>query len=100
VPEHPSHPTWPGEVIELGRYTTPDGVRVLEAVKIPGRPHWHLLDSHPDTREDARCVEPSVDGIDQAEAIAADYLPRAERHGGPLTRAAAPPLPEPQSALF
>jgi hypothetical protein len=58
------------------------------------------LDSLPGTREDARCVEPSVDGIEQAAAIAADYLPRAERHGGPLTRAAAPPLPEPQSALF
>lgn len=77
---------------ELGRYVSADGERSLRAVRSRERSRWSLIDVRAEGARDARLIEPAVDSLAQAEAIARDYLPRAHRARRPLRRQ---PTPDP-----
>ena len=74
---------------ELGRYPSADGERSLHAVRGEQSAPWSLIDVLAEGA-DARLIEPAVDSLAQAEAIARDYLPRARRARRPLGRQAPP----------
>ncbi len=72
------------ETRELGRYQSADGERALQAVRSPERTPWSLIDVLGEGAHDPRLIEPAVDSLAQAEAIARDYLPRARLARRPL----------------
>ncbi len=63
-----------------------EGERALRAVRSAERSLWSLVDVLTEGADDARLVEPAVDSLAQAEAIARDYLPRAHQARRPLRR--------------
>ena len=71
---------------ELGRCLSTDGERSLHAVRSRERSRWSLIDVRAEGARDARLIEPAVDSLAQAEAIARDYLPRAHLARRPLRR--------------
>jgi hypothetical protein len=78
-------PAEPG--VLLGSYATPDGRRELRA--LPTQQHGLcLVDEGPGQ---ALLVEPNLAGIDEAQAIAVDYLELAREQGAPQTRHLWPP---------
>ncbi len=80
------------EARELGRYPSADGERALRAVRSAEQTPWSLIDVLGEEAHDPRLIEPAVDSLAQAEAIARDYLPRASRARRPLRREPAPDL--------
>ncbi len=73
-------------VKELGRYLSADGERSLHAVRAGERSAWSLIDVRGERGDDPRLIEPAVESLAQAEAIARDYLPRAHLARRPLRR--------------
>ena len=71
---------------ELGRYLSADGERTLRAKRSGERSAWSLIDVLAEGGRDARLIEPAVDSLAEANAIAHDYLPRAQRARRPLRR--------------
>lgn len=76
----------------IGRYEVAGQERELAAVQVPGEQHLSIIDvlRNPlpeDGDVDGRHVEPRVRGLEEARAIAADYIALAERIG-------CPPMPE------
>ena len=69
---------------DLGRYLSTDGERSLHAVPAEGHSAWSLIDVLVEGGDDPRLIEPAVESLAQAEAIARDYLPRAHRARRPL----------------
>ncbi|HEV2771443.1 MAG TPA: hypothetical protein VGV57_01215 [Thermoleophilaceae bacterium] len=80
------------EAKQLGRYQSADGERALQAVRSAEQAPWSLIDVLGEEAQDPRLIEPAVDSLGQAEAIARDYLPRARRARTPLRRQPAPDL--------
>ena len=76
----------------LGRYAVDGHERELVAVQVPGEQHLRIIDVlrsplPEDGDIDQRHIEERVRGVDEAQAIAADYIALAERIGWP-------PMPE------
>ena len=72
----------------LGRYAVDGKERELVAVEVPGEQHLSIIDvlRNPLSEDgdiDQRHVEPRVRGLEEARAIAADYIALAERIGWP-----------------
>lgn len=70
----------------LGRYQVNGDERELHAVEVPDEPGLQIIDvlAHPrgeDHDRDARTVERDAGNIEEAQAIAADYIERARRLG-------------------
>jgi hypothetical protein len=70
----------------LGRYETPAGERELRALTLGDG--VYVVDEGPDG---VLLVEPRLEGMDQARALAADYLSVAQDYGEPQTRHPWPP---------
>lgn len=76
----------------LGGYAVGAHERKLLAVQVPGEQHLRIIDVlrsplPEDGDVDQRHVEERVRGLEEAQAIAADYISLAERIGWP-------PMPE------
>ena len=72
-----------------GRYATPDGFREVVSVRVPDTGRYVLIDALEqlvDGDHDARIVDDELDSPSEAEALATDYLPRAQCKGRPLAR--------------
>lgn len=70
----------------LGRYAVDGQERQLVAVQVPGEQHLSIIDVLRNPRPedgdvDQRHVEARVGGIEEARAIADDYISLAERIG-------------------
>ena len=72
--------------VPLGHYTTPDGERELQAITVGDA--LYVIDVGPG---DAVLVEPDVEGMAEAEAIAVEYCGVAENYGQPQSRHRWPP---------
>jgi hypothetical protein len=72
----------------LGRYTLNGEERELVAVQVPDERHLRVIDVRrsplpEDGDLDERHVEPAVATVDEARAIAADYIALATQIGSP-----------------
>ena len=72
----------------LGRYVVDGHERELVAVDVPGEQHLRIIDVlrsplPEDGDIDQRHVEERVGGVEEARAIAVDYIALAERIGWP-----------------
>jgi hypothetical protein len=78
-----------GTLVRHGRYSTPWGDREVASVFNPDTGHFVLVDAFEEPQQgdlDARVVEDQLETPAEVEALVADYLPRAQRYAGPLSR--------------
>jgi hypothetical protein len=72
----------------LGSYQIDGDGRELRAIRVPGEQTLHIIDvlAHPreeDGELDERNVEDHIGGLDEAQAIASDYINLADQIGWP-----------------
>ena len=83
------NPQFDGTLVRHGRYSTPWGDREVSSVFSPDTGRFVLVDSFEEPQGgdlDARVVDDQLETPAEVEALAADYLPRATRYAGPLSR--------------
>jgi hypothetical protein len=76
-----------GTLARYGGYPTPDGPRELLSVFNPDTGRYLLVDSFEQTVDgdlDPRIVDDELDSLDEVEALARDYIPRARCKARPL----------------
>jgi len=84
-----STPRLDGTLVRRGRYSTPWGNREVVSVFNPDTGRFVLVDSFEEPQGgdlDARVVDDQLETPAEVEALVADYLPRATRYAGPLSR--------------
>ncbi len=78
-----------GTLVRHGRYSTPCGDREVVSVFNPDTGRFVLVDAFEEPQAgdlDARVVDDQLETPAEVEALVADYLPRATRYAGPLSR--------------
>lgn len=78
-----------GTLVRHGRYSTPWGDREVSSVFNPDTGRFVLVDSFEEPQGgdlDARVVDDQLETPAEVEALVSDYLPRATRYAGPLSR--------------
>lgn len=78
-----------GSLVRHGRYSTPWGHREVVSVFNPDSERFVLVDAFEEPQQgdlDARVVDNQLETPAEVEALVADYLPRALRYAGPLSR--------------
>ena len=78
-----------GSLVRHGRYSTPWGEREVASVFNPDTGRFVVVDAFEEPQQgdlDARVVEDDLETPAEVEALVADYLPRAQRYAGPLSR--------------
>ena len=84
-----SAPRLDGTLVRHGRYSTPWGDREVVSVFNPDTGRFVLVDAFEEPQQgdlDARVVEDELETPAEVEALVADYLPRATRYAGPMSR--------------
>lgn len=78
-----------GTLIRHGSYSTPWGDREVASVFNPDTGRFVVVDAFEEPQGgdlDARVVDDDLETPAEVEALVVDYLPRATRYAGPLSR--------------
>jgi hypothetical protein len=84
-----SAPHHDGTLVRHGCYSTPRGDREVVSVLNPDTGHFVVVDAFEEPQAgdlDARVVDDRLETPAEVEALVADYVPRATRYAGPLSR--------------
>ncbi len=83
------NPQLDGTLVRHGRYSTPWGDREVVSVFTPDTARFVLVDAFEQPHQgdlDARVIDDQLETPAEVEALVSDYLPRATRYAGPLSR--------------